>query len=314
MVVLSRYRRPVIVVCCSLLLIVRNSRATGHVQGDVQSDEDELLLDLDDAADGADDHQPAQMTQEWWDLHYSEMFRQDFVFTQDPRDPSELHEGDLTDARHFETAVSCSEDLLRALGQNASTANDCAVSDICEAPRARDPHVLVLGCGLSPLVFALADRSLGNVSCLEISSELVSKLRQRASGLPRPPTFVVGDIARFAEDFSQSSAEALSEPLPVRSYDVVIDENVLEGMGCVLDQQEGFRAQQRALLGISKLLRPGARLLTLSYLPLDMPPHREALRDWSRLDWGCPASAGSASDNEAISEPIHGALWAPSLP
>merc|ERR1719265_532586 len=123
------------------------------------------------------------MTQVWWDLHYGTMLSERWI-TGDPRMPGdsvagELFGTDLNDRDHFDAAVFHSEETLR--------------SWVAERSSSALPNILVLGCGMSPLVFALADRNLtSQVRCLEISPELVAALERAAESVPRPPTFVVG--------------------------------------------------------------------------------------------------------------------------
>merc|ERR1711974_497293 len=115
----------------------------------------------------------------------------------------------------------------------------------------------------------------GRIRCLEISHSLVGTLRSAAIGLPRPPEFAVGDItalwrAGTGRDWPIESVEGGLGFLP-ESFDLVIDENVLDGMGCTFPPEPGRLQQQRALGGIWRLLRPKGSLLTLSFLPLDEP-------------------------------------------
>ena len=74
-----------------------------------------------------------------------------------------------------------------------------------------------------------------------------------------------------------------------RGYDLVVDENVIDGMACLFPPSAGLAMQRLALDGISWLLRPGGRLLTLSFTAFERPPYSTALAGWSRL----PASAAS---------------------
>eukprot|EP00929_Paragymnodinium_shiwhaense_P034511 TRINITY_DN18761_c0_g1_i1.p2 TRINITY_DN18761_c0_g1~~TRINITY_DN18761_c0_g1_i1.p2 ORF type:complete len:215 (+),score=32.23 TRINITY_DN18761_c0_g1_i1:67-711(+) len=133
---------------------------------------------------------PAQMTAEWWDLHYAVTFRKGNI-SSDPRvagDPkTTIFGNDLNDRHHFAVALGHADRLLRP------------AVDKAQKRGAPVPQVLVIGCGLSPLVFALADRRLGSVTCLEISDRLVQSLRDASSRVPHPPRFYVGDVTLFGE-------------------------------------------------------------------------------------------------------------------
>lgn len=224
-------------------------------------------------------HDPAQMTQAWWDIHYAEMLSQRAI-TGDPRVPGDSAAGevfgtDLNDREHFEAALFHSEAVLRSWV--ADTRSDTP------------PDVLVLGCGMSPLVFALADqnRSL-RVRCLEISPELVVALEAAAARVPRPPGFVVADVTAISRRRRRGSKLNQTRPVQPMSVDIVIDENVLDGMGCTFPPSRGRRQQKRALEGVWWLLKPSGRLLTLSFLP----PHADVMSPWRKLEdttWMLPA-------------------------
>lgn len=241
--------------------------------------------------------QPPQMSQEWWDLHYTVMLRQKNI-TGDPRQSGDASRGeifgqDLNDHAHFEAALALSKAVLLQV----------ATDGVAGAAR-RQLEVLVVGCGLSPLVFALADqgeRNLWSVRCLEISPELVEHLRGAALRVPRPPTFEVADIAASAEGFVQTA-------------DVVIDENVLDGMGCTFPPEAGLEQQRLALAGMARRVRRGSgRLLTLSFLPLDREPFREVFAAWRKLAIQVPADLARAAGERLLDESpaeLTAELWA----
>ena len=94
--------------------------------------------------------QPAQMTQEWWDLHYK-------VFGQwdmggDPRRPGGFGgaAGSLSGGfgeADLDAAVAC---VMQFLGSAATS----------QTQQRRRPRVVVLGCRLSQLVWSLADQDM----------------------------------------------------------------------------------------------------------------------------------------------------------
>merc|ERR1712217_309133 len=181
------------------------------------------------------------------------------------------------------------------------------ISSGMDGQRVRSLNVLVLGCGLSPLVFALADKGKWTVRCVELSSKLVEHLQVAASTVPRPPAFEVGDVTTAAAEAVSDDSDnndgiytnsdngegrVPGSPLSRRGggADLVIDENVLDGMGCTFPIEAGVEQQRRALVGIARLLRPGGALLTLSFLPLDRSPHLHLFEGWYPLDFDAAAA------------------------
>lgn len=134
--------------------------------------------------------QPAQMTEAWWDLHYRDIFVE-YNLSGDPRAPGTMG-GDLTDQGHFDATLECVQSLLASLpgGGTRGGEETCGPA---KGPKRRRPKVLVLGCGLSPLVFVLADKGGLDVICLDISKGLINQLEVAGWQLPRSPRFVVGD-------------------------------------------------------------------------------------------------------------------------
>ncbi|CAJ1412766.1 unnamed protein product [Effrenium voratum] len=148
--------------------------------------------------------------------------------------------------------------------------------------------VLVIGCGLSPLVFVLADRLPVDASCLELSPSLLESLEAMASPLPRPPSFAQGDIT--------APEASTDEALKPSSFDVIVDENVLDGMACRFPISVGIASLQQALQGITWLLQPAGRLVTISFAPLAADPYLDSFYDWV-LQPGCAL------------DPLHAASW-----
>lgn len=277
------------------MLAVSASCMLAEVTGAWEEAED---METWDGSGDEEEQQPRQMTQEWWDLHYSEMLRGQNI-TGDPRVPGDVGDlfgQDLNDRAHFEAALALSEAALRQVATVAGGGR-------------RPLEVLVVGCGLSPLVFALADHGperLWTVRCLEISTELVEHLRGAAVRVPNPPLFEVGDITVTAE-----AAEGLGTATGASlAADVIIDENVLDGMGCTFPPEMGLEQQQRALAGMARRLRhPEGRLLTLSFLPMERPPFLENFRDWQKLHLG--VANATSLENLADGLPMLTAeLWA----
>lgn len=200
------------------------------------------------------------MTQEWWDVHYVSMLRDRGIDT-DPRVSGDASRGevfgtDLNDEAQVEASFCYAQSTIQSL----------------QAQSPRTLEVLVLGCGLSPLVFALADRGNWSVTCLEISSGLIKHLQIAAELLPRAPSFKLGDVTKVGNDTGL-----------LGRADLVIDENVLDGMVGTASKQKGVNMQMAAINGISRLLHPGGVLLTLSFLPLDGDPGAAAIFDqWRR--------------------------------
>lgn len=259
--------------------------------------------------DESEEQQPAQMTAEWWDLHYQEVFK-NYSINGDPRVPGALG-GDFTDQQHFDASLSCIEEMLEPiLKKHRSQARNRGEN---KKKQASTLQVLVLGCGISSLIFMLADRWPVEVACLEISQELVSYLQAAALRVPRRPSLHVGDITAIARrrrvpPAGREGPVAITEASPFQpgSFDVIIDENVMDGMLCRFPQEAGASAQRMALGGIRWLLRPGGHLFTLSFAPMDEPPYAAALADWEHLGSTCPPRASrSSSDDEAAALPAH---------
>ncbi|CAE8656738.1 unnamed protein product, partial [Polarella glacialis] len=195
-----------------------------------------------------------------------------------------LEGGALEEPGHLEAAVECIEaaadEAYQVAGQLATRSGRVLT------PSTQKPRVLVVGCGLSPLVFALADRGKVDVGCVELSATLLEHLEASSSSfaLPRPPHFfAVGDI---------TDIEKVSSPHIGRaSFDLVVDENLLDGMACRFPASEGLASFRQALLGIGWLLRPSGRLLTFSFTPFHEEPYAAVLKDWVPQAKPCPSGA-----------------------
>ncbi|CAL1168290.1 unnamed protein product [Cladocopium goreaui] len=215
------------------------------------------LAFLDEVEDG-----PPQMTSDWWDLHYVETL-EDIDLTVDPREAratAGLEGGSLADEGLLDAAVDCiGEAFLN---------------------HSRRPKVLVLGCGLSPLVYVLAD-TFPHVTagCMELSPTLLESLEAMALPLPRPPKFFVqADITALRRRRGKDS-----QVLKPGSFDVLVDENVLDGMACRFPASKGLASLREALDGIAWLLKPHGRLITISFAPLTEGPYLEAFEDWALM-------------------------------
>lgn len=256
-----------------------------------------------------------QMTQAWWDVHYSSVLY-DWTLTGDPRQPGALAaQGGLTDASHLRPSLACIESLLR--------------STLDALPPGRAPRVLVVGCGLSPLTFALADVAPldAEISCVELSPVLVDKLQVVGWSLPRPPRFLVGDVTKLADraaaavaggqrpqkagDDAEGGYARGGDGLEAESFDLIVDENVIDGMACVFPPSASNAAQRETLDGIRWLLRPTGHLLTISFVPLFNPPYAANFVGWARLEGPQPACASSRPEASAnfSADKHHLAIW-----
>merc|ERR1712008_221969 len=193
------------------------------------------------------------MTREWWDLHYKTVFGQ-WNMSGDPRRPGGFGgaagslSGGLGEA-DLDAALACVEQLL------GSTA-------MPQTQQRRRPRVVVLGCGLSPLVWSLADQEYADVICLEISRVLVDKFRcARAWGLRMLPRFLLSDIAAVPRRWRAGRRHRYLMP---RSADLFLDENVINGLACTFPPSVAASSVHRALMGAQWLLRPRGKLLTFS--------------------------------------------------
>lgn len=233
--------------------------------------------------------QPAQMTHRWWDLHYQTIFKSRNI-TGDPRKPGffGVASGSLSgglDKLELDTALDCVQVLLEDSKQVDKM--------VTYGPRhVRKLRVVVLGCGLSPLVWALAELGGAEVICLEVSSKLIEQLDAASLDLPRPPRFVVGDIGAIAgqrrmQMHHRDQSVLDGNDLVPHSVDLVVDENVIDGMACQHPPSARAAAVQKAFNGVRWLLQPQGRLLSLSFLSLDSSLFDVALADWVQVTSPC---------------------------
>ncbi|CAE7709104.1 unnamed protein product, partial [Symbiodinium sp. CCMP2456] len=83
--------------------------------------------------------------------------------------------------------------------------------------------ILVLGCGLSPLLFALADRLQARCGCLELSPTLAESLEAMSLRVPRPPAFIaVSDVTTLARRRRGAGAKGEGD-LRRSSFDIIVD-------------------------------------------------------------------------------------------
>ncbi|CAK8986525.1 unnamed protein product [Durusdinium trenchii] len=123
---------------------------------------------------------------------------------------------------------------------------DEAINCVAEAfgnSSSSPPKVLVLGCGLSPLVFTLADRlPFVKTGCMELSPTLLESLEAMAWSLPRRPQFFVqADITDLRRRRGRDH-----QVLSPGSFDVLVDENVLDGLACRFPAQRGLESLREA--------------------------------------------------------------------
>lgn len=278
--------------CILLALFVVLAPSIGNIDS-VDDDEVDEGVEEEDAEEG-----PAQMTQEWWDVHYRKIVGGDWKVMGDPRERGSLTPlRGLTDQRHFYMALACAESLLPNSTVQAATVTHKG------RPFRRHTKVLLLGCGLSSLIFALADQSNAKVFCLELSEMLVNNLNWVALSVPKAPKFLVGDITAIAQRrrARRPNRHGAVKGLAPRSFDLVIDENVIDGMACRFPPSASTAAVRMALDGIRLLLRPGGRLLTVSFVPLHRLPYSTAFVDWEQSGMPCEQPTG---------KDVHLATWA----
>lgn len=233
--------------------------------------------------------QPAQMTHRWWDLHYQTIFKSRNI-TGDPRKPGYfgVASGSLSgglDKLELDAALDCIQVLLQDSKQSDKM--------VTYGPsHVRKFRVVVLGCGLSSLVWALAELGRAEVICLDVSSKLIEQLDAASLDLPRPPRFVVGDIGAIAghwrmQRHHRDQNVLDGNDLVPHSVDLVVDENVIDGMACQHPPSASAAAVQKALNGVDWLLQPQGRLLSFSFVSLDSSLFDIALANWVQVTSPC---------------------------
>lgn len=224
-----------------------------------------------------------QMTSEWWDVHYSAMFKKKPFDMQKPEDL--VRYGDVQEWKYHNHALQQVQELLD-------------LPEVGSPVHERRPVVVVLGCGLAPLVFLIGKLEVADVHCVDISAAMVNKMQEFSDTLPRSiaPSFHAADLTKAAGTF------------PNGTVDFVVDETVLDSMACVEPRGSGAKDQGLLLESVRKWLRPDGKLLTLSYLPLSFEPHSEPPFDqWLLLQ------EREAEDSKSL-HPYHAALWKKRIP
>jgi EEF1A lysine methyltransferase 4 len=134
--------------------------------------------------------------------------------------------------------------LNRRLASGAPSAESAAGDD--------DFEIFVPGCGNSTLPARLHADGFPNVSCVDISSVVVSQLRDRYAAYPEMD-FSVLDAADMPR----------GDP-PDECFDLVLDKALLDAVLC---GDDAFRRASSLVRGVHRILKPGGCYAVVSYGP-----------------------------------------------